>query len=216
MNPALEESRMFSAIYFNTQHYFYVLWNRKKDTESKYARLVYLFSDDFGCNMQLCNWQIQWQNAAQKVDFLWRDVIHMVHSCASVSHQTSLLNILLAGIPKCLGWYIYIYVYTRTHLLGRSFFCLAVLSLFLKSLRNTTQNCRVSLPSPIFRLSHWNSMFLFSISFSCRKSTPVWGTFFFRPLCSCHCSLSVISAFIAAWFFFFSAPFSAPHTKTEY
>lgn len=27
----------------------------KKDTESKYARLVYLFSDDFGCNMELRN-----------------------------------------------------------------------------------------------------------------------------------------------------------------
>lgn len=76
---------------------------KEKDTESKYARLVYLFSDDFGCNMELCNRQKLWQNAAQKVVFLWRDVIHIVRSCESVSHQTALLNSLLAGITICLG-----------------------------------------------------------------------------------------------------------------
>lgn len=121
-------SKILSALSFNIKCYFCVK-KKKNVTESKYASLVYLYSKDFGCNMELCNRQRLGQNAAQKAVFLWSDVSCIVHSCASLSHQTALLNILVAGIPISLVEHNgFIYTHTLAEASSLS------LSLFLCSL----------------------------------------------------------------------------------
>lgn len=101
--------KILPALYFHIQCYFCVIIKvgekkmKKKQgiaTESNYASLVYLYSGEFGCKMELCNRQRLGQNAAQKAVSLWSDVSCIVHSCASLSLPSCYpSNILVADVP---------------------------------------------------------------------------------------------------------------------
>lgn len=121
-----------SALSFNTECYFCIrskLENKEALLNPSMPVLLYLYLEEFGCNIVLCNRQGLGQNAAQKAVLLWSDVGCTVHSCASLSLQAAILLTSwwqTSQQPWLSVW--------DSHKLGRGFYSLAVpLSLFLNT-----------------------------------------------------------------------------------